>query len=63
MQFPFHASDLEKNTSPGPSSTSYQRQEGTYIFYRKLMALAFLPAEHVTPVFDAIKVSIQSEFR
>ncbi len=37
-------------------ATSYQRQEGTYVFCRKLMALAFLPAEHIAPVFDAIKV-------
>ncbi len=37
-------------------TNEYNKKEGGWLLMRKMMALAFLPAEHITPVIDEIMV-------
>ena len=40
---------------------AYSRRDDVYKFVRKVLALPFLPSEHISPAFDGIRAKAQGE--
>ena len=54
MRLPFHPGHLRRIQECG-LQVAYASDDGTFKFLRKVMALCFLPAQHITPIFRRLE--------